>query len=491
MNRGDVKQETGITLVALIITVIILVILAAVSIATVVNMGIVNTAYEGTANYADTARRENEMLNTVKGFIDSANGEVMSKLAGEGGSSGGGDNPGGGASLPEGAGTRVSAKTAYTVGTKTAQIPANFTISGNINESSITGGLVIYYIPSTGTNAIPDNRWSYINWTNLTYTKEDESVVNLKETYDQFVWIPVASANDMYICQNKGTDIDESGTVEDDEKGSCNIQLVNNVPTCTEHSNSTAMAGRLYATGTGANWAPTKSDQVYTANSGIREPDTVTHSSTSSTAGSNYDGSSSYIGSSGTIGTMLGTGYSSASDFRTMLQTEYNAEVKSVIENHGFWVGRYETSGMNSSTAGAIGVVAGTNTGINNVTWYKMYAHQKKYAENKGLIGGMISGAAFDQVLKFADANYDVTSGTEVSHSFDFPYNTGSQSGDIANNIYDLEGNVTEWTKEANNTNGRVFRGGDFCGRRSASHRYGYGPWNEDVNLGSRSTLYV
>jgi len=59
------RGENGITLVALIITIIILVILAAVSIATIYNMGIVNYAVNGSQNYAQAGVKENEMLDNV------------------------------------------------------------------------------------------------------------------------------------------------------------------------------------------------------------------------------------------------------------------------------------------------------------------------------------------------------------------------------------------------------------------------------------------
>lgn len=65
------RGENGITLVALIITIIILVILAAVSIAAVYNMGIVNYAVNGTQNYAQAAVAENHMLDSTVSSIDS------------------------------------------------------------------------------------------------------------------------------------------------------------------------------------------------------------------------------------------------------------------------------------------------------------------------------------------------------------------------------------------------------------------------------------
>ncbi|MCI8393566.1 MAG: hypothetical protein HFJ23_07445, partial [Clostridia bacterium] len=52
------RQEKGITLVALIITIIVLVILAAVTINAAFNSGIIDTAVNGAVNYADAQKKE-------------------------------------------------------------------------------------------------------------------------------------------------------------------------------------------------------------------------------------------------------------------------------------------------------------------------------------------------------------------------------------------------------------------------------------------------
>lgn len=59
------REEKGITLVALIITVIILVILAAVTIITLDNSKMIKYATEGTQNYQNAQIMEE---NTIKGF---------------------------------------------------------------------------------------------------------------------------------------------------------------------------------------------------------------------------------------------------------------------------------------------------------------------------------------------------------------------------------------------------------------------------------------
>ena len=70
MKNLKVKNERGITLIALIITVIILVILAAVSIRSVYNMGIVNHAVNGTAEYVEQSQKEEKMMQDTDSFIN-------------------------------------------------------------------------------------------------------------------------------------------------------------------------------------------------------------------------------------------------------------------------------------------------------------------------------------------------------------------------------------------------------------------------------------
>jgi len=83
MNK-KFKNQSGITLIALIITIIILVILAAVSIRAVYNMGIVGHAINGTQQYAEGAVAENRMFGDIGSFIDNAVSKIKEIQAGEG-----------------------------------------------------------------------------------------------------------------------------------------------------------------------------------------------------------------------------------------------------------------------------------------------------------------------------------------------------------------------------------------------------------------------
>ena len=99
MNK--IRSTKGITLVALIITIIILVILAAVSIAAVYNSRIVEKATIGSYNYANQSLRENSIMEGTTSLVDSTLDEIEDILAGKGLPSG---TPGGGTDTPVGEG---------------------------------------------------------------------------------------------------------------------------------------------------------------------------------------------------------------------------------------------------------------------------------------------------------------------------------------------------------------------------------------------------
>ena len=318
--------------------------------------------------------------------------------------------------LPEGAGKKFTETKEYTDGTKTAVIPGGFTVSGIRKETTIDEGLVIYLIP--------DDELENVKWDGTEKTK-----------YDQFVWIPVTNVNKMFMCQSKTADTE------------CNITVENGVAKCTVH-NSTQMAGRLYATRIGERFYRDLTTQTYNANSGFREPAIITGNADGT--GTDLDGSNT----DNNIGLTLAT-----------LQEEYNNAVKKVIKSKGFWIGRYETSGMSSSNSNdsttILSVVAGkgTSDGIGDVNWYGMYKQQQNYANKKNLDiskiqSTMIFGAAWDQTMIFANCVKKTTPTKDYSAVI-----TGKVETDCYKNIYDLCGNLNEWTTEANGTVNRINRG--------------------------------
>ena len=422
------ERNKGITLIALIITIIILLILVGVSINLAIKGDLFGSAEKAVEGTNDKTAQEQTRVDELMGELGRVEEQQRQ------------DN------LP---GTRVTEPTEYKEGNKTAIIPAGFTVSKAEGETTIDGGLVIYLI-----NDKTEEEIKKLTWTGT-------ELENLKKTYDQFVWIPISheQINNMFICQAKTT-----------SNGNCNITAENGTAKCTTH-NSTQMAGRLYATSTGENYKKAYTD-VYTANTGLREPDVVTENSTGD--GTGYDGSSTYLGYMSTV-TGDNTSYASTAKFKETLQNEYNEIVALVYNAGGYYVGRYETSNITTTKGTSINVVSETKSGIANINWYYMYAQQKAYAAKKGLgnkvKSSMMLGTCHDQMLEFVnvEGKYDVTTKGYALHNrsySDGPWQTAgldytdkTQYKDLSKNIYDLEGNVREWTTEANNTDNRVVRG--------------------------------
>ena len=427
------RNKSGITLIALIITIIVMLILVGVVVTVVIESNLLGTAKTAVDKYKTAYEDESNMSEVT------INGEKYASIE---------DYLEGKVKLPEiKAGEKATTASKY----ETAVIPAGFTVSGAGTEKTIDGGLVIYLIDKKddGTSWT-EEEIKAIDWSN------EETVADLRTKYDQFVWIPISHTkiNDMFICQAKENPSDK-----------CNITVKNGVATCTTH-NSIQMAGRLYATSAGEKYKDAITE-TYTPNSGLREPDVVTGSN-----GKSHDADPTYLGNIATV-TRDSTSYANKDKFKETLQTEYNEIVKSIYNAEGFWVGRYETSNMTQNPNTAVKVVAGTNTGINNVNWYYMYGQQKAYSANKNLSGvksSMILGACHDQVLEFVNTeNYNVKNKGYALHNRSYnagPWQTAgldyadkSSYKDVSNNVYDLEGNVCEWTTESDCSDDRVSRG--------------------------------
>ena len=77
-----------------------------------------------------------------------------------------------------------------------------------------------------------------------------------------------------------------------------------------------------------------------------------------------------------------------------------------------------------------------------------------------------------------------------VSISGTVDYNNGGVY-DIINNIYDLDGNVSEWTLEAFYTGLRAYRGGKYNYAITPSSRDYYYPGIIGAGDGSRLALYI
>ena len=62
---------------------------------------------------------------------------------------------------------------------------------------------------------------------------------------------------------------------------------------------------------------------------------------------------------------------------------------------------------------------------------------------------------------------------------------------DSINNIRDLGGNLCEWTLEAYEITGRVYRGGNCTSKHSLNYCNGYNPDNAHSGYGTRLAIYI
>ncbi len=333
------------------------------------------------------------------------------------------------------------------------QTGENKTITESNTESGTNKSITI---PQGYTVLEPteDNTVKYADNNN---PKIDEGIVIKDDDGNEFVWVPVKEINDMVMCQ---THPDGKITFDEEtETFSCNGGTGGQT-----HQNP-LLAGKLYEDSGSFNAA--KSAWTYNANSGYREPAIVTGGDDGN--GSGYDAVGSNY--SGIIET-------DASNLKDELEKRFNEMAKSVAKYKGFYIGRYETSGLKTTETPEVKPGKPTVS----TTWYTMYKNSKKIAqESSGATSSMIWGSQWDATMKWF-ISCGGTAQTYVTNSSGMGWYSGvsgneshktgeplqGDNGEIknrVNNIYDMAGNMYEWTIEASGTIRRVRRG---CGYDSS-----------------------
>ena len=412
-SKKDIKTNRGITLIALVITIIVLLILAGVAIATLTGDNGILTKAGDARNTTQEAEIEEEIRvawnkvymdsyldsNTnkatalqaeLKGSVVTPNGDFLDitykgKTLSINATTGAIKQP-----LPvitAGQKAPATSNAQYKSGNYTAIIPAGFTVSAT--ESSIENGLVV----TDGTTN--QNEW---------------------------VWIPVSSSDLAKMYTEDTTGWNMLGT-------SVNTKLKTKELTT---QNTFKLGSReLPRTNPG-----TTADPYY------REPDVL----------SSYDINPTYLDQAG---------FKNIEDMATKLKDDYKDMIDSVRENGGFYIGRYEI-GKNTSDNNKPQVKAGAV--MNTTNWYNLYSACKSFSSGK-VEARMIWGCQWDQVCRFISTLGDnkvssldnSTSYGNYSGSTD--YKTGTRNNCITNNIHDLAGNCWEWTQEAYDTYCRASRG--------------------------------
>ncbi len=178
--------------------------------------------------------------------------------------------------------------------------------------------------------------------------------------------------------------------------------------------------------------------------------------------------------------------------FLQNLQEEWEETITSIETYGGFWIGRYETGNLSND----VPVITGSNTDIEakNDNWYTLYKKLQNIDTTNSVKTSMIWGCLWDETLQwFVDsktlnyANLLMSNGwgnyydsvvksddgkTELSGQFSTGDKlnskllaTGCAKYTSANNVFDMAGNVVEWTLQlgtVNSMNNRVCRGSSY-----------------------------
>ena len=391
------NRNKGITLVALIITIVVMLILVAVSVNVIIKSNLIGTA-EKTVNKYKTASEEEANGGTIE-----INGKEYASIE---------DYIQSTKPLPNiEAGVRAETNSNY----KGATIPKGFTVSGIKSEQTIEGGLVIYDIPEGTT----------IDWTN------PDSV---KTAYNQFVWIPVevtASDTETNISAFRrsawtanaetggerttglSTDYTEPDSTNDtaDKTGIAN-QIANLTKSIYKYGGF--YIGRYEA---GSETERTSSSGVTTL--GIKQ-DMYPYNYVK------WGDSESSIGTTGAV-------YLSNSLYNT---NEYGAT--SMLCTGACWDSMLD-------------FIKDSKHSVTDSTKWGNYSNSETYTINRGKYAVYSSGT----LGNFQDVDNEYSK--EKSKSI--LLTTGATERNCSKNIYDVAGNCFEWTTESYSSSSRVYRG--------------------------------
>ncbi len=326
-------------------------------------------------------------------------------------------------------------------------VPVGYTASDVEGENTVDGGFVIYEgeEPVTGKS-------------------DSEPVKTAKKNRNQWVWVPIYDANEIY-----GTD--------------SNGQLHGKLYDYSSNNKRTPY-----------NWSEEGDFMTMTSSFSYKEPALLT----------DYD--KDYR-----LGNYLIE--ENREELDKDIQEDFKTTIESIKKYGGFYIGRYETGGLSGEAK-----VVKQNEDISNQTWYTMYEKGKELGEeNDSIETSMIWGCLWDATLQWlidTDAatydevgknskdwgnyanvsfQYEDMSGNIVSKRGSKIIPTGSSEHNNKNNIYDMAGNVYEITLEAYSKACRAYRGGYYVGNGidSVCYRKYYGPNNFFDDCGTRLALFV
>ena len=187
---------------------------------------------------------------------------------------------------------------------------------------------------------------------------------------------------------------------------------------------------------------------------------------------------------------------------------QVNSEIASVEANGGYYIGRYEAGNENN-----VAVIKQKQVPYTNIKWSQAYVLAKGIDVGRKANSYLCSSYAWDTAIKFIQTHSTATNYATTRENFNENWidkdvkdkngNVIKKSGTASrlntglttakSNIYDMGGNVVEFTTELNpNTSEAVvLRGGDYDYDVPAGYRWDDGSGLAWVSCGFRSTLFL
>lgn len=196
---------------------------------------------------------------------------------------------------------------------------------------------------------------------------------------------------------------------------------------------------------------------------------------------------------------------------------DYQKMLASVKKYGGFYVGRYETGDAEVSenrtqlTEAHEIAVKREQFVYNYIAWgnYENSAvelSKSMYKDSPSVVSTLMYGIQWDAVMNFINEDVELKNSNKWGNYSDSSGKAEEKSGILektgtsetwkAKNIYDLAGNVGEWTMESNLETMRVIRGGAYNNNGNSegypvAGRYDNYPNNTNSNVGFRIALYL
>ena len=475
------KQQKGITLIALVVTIIILLILAGVSIAMLTgNNGVLTQAKSAKEKTGE--KGEQERVNLA---ASSAMTLGMGTITTENLNKAIQDEFGAGKSVT-GTGPWIykGEYAKYKIekeGTVAREKPLPKTAEGQAKGTQIENPASYGENPTAQATADGEGKF-FAKPNDATYVEGtvDTGVVIKDKNNNEWVWVPVDDPTIMY----------EESEAETDLAGDTGVKT-------NKYSKGNIISGV-------SRGAPNSED--------CREPDLVIE----------YD-NDTYAAQAGFTAKEATETEEAKTALKVMAESlvqDYSDMIESIAKYKGFYIGRYELSTKTNDEGEKVGIEQKDKVSQTNTNWYNLYKYSKNIAGSENMQTRMVWGCQWDVTCKWlinsgAKTEEEVLTNsnswgnysdyntknnyTEGNEKYEAgaggKLNTGFSENWKANNIYDLAGNCWEWTQEADSARYRANRGGDYSNNgsgRPASYRNGYYPDGSSYSyIASRASLYI